>query len=358
MGAFTSRIPISPISINNGSTAFPTASSVPAVDPRSSYNPGATGTGYTSTSGSDTVASTPNIFSANLPASTYNPSSTGTGYTATTGSPNTTQSTGSTVLANGTPSSAPATPTFNSSSTYVPSGSTTNPGTTTASLDSYLQSAMRTYYNPTAQENGTASSDPTQALTQLANNYLQQNPGAGSQSDVQNLVSQYAGQYNNWASQYQSYLKGQGSNISLPALGQTPYTGGIDGNGNYVGNAPASAFTGTTIPNNLNSLGTTASTPQTNNTQSSTTTPQSQYSTVQTPLGYTQYQSTAPQTSNGGISLSSLLSALGYGQSSTGQSSTQNTSSNNSNSTDLALLLALLGSSGTSQQTFSNLGGG
>jgi len=121
----------------------------------------------------------------------------------------------------------PAVPTFSPTSTYVPSGSAQFPGSTTASLDSFLSCQARSFYNPTSQENGTAMGDPTEALTQLANNYVAENPGVGSQADIQNLVSKYAGQYNTWAQQYQDYMKAAGSSRVTPLQGQDLNTAGI-----------------------------------------------------------------------------------------------------------------------------------
>src|SRR5579862_1326623 len=116
----------------------------------------------------------------------------------------------------------PAVPTFSPTSIYVPSGSSQFPGSTTASLDSFLSCQARGFYNPTSQENGTAMGDPTEALTQLADNYVAENPGAGSQADIQNLVSKYAGQYNTWAQQYQDYMQAAGSSRVTPLQGQGP----------------------------------------------------------------------------------------------------------------------------------------
>jgi hypothetical protein len=114
----------------------------------------------------------------------------------------------------------PAFPAFSPTSIYVPSSSPKFPGATTASLDSFLSCQARGFYNETSQENGTAMGDPTAALTELANNYVAQNPGVGSQADIQSLVSKYAGQYNTWAQQYQSYMKAAGSSRVTPLQGQ------------------------------------------------------------------------------------------------------------------------------------------
>lgn len=116
----------------------------------------------------------------------------------------------------------PAVPIFSQTSSYVPSSSSQFPGSTTASLDSFLSCQARSLYNQTAQENGTAMGDPTEALTQLADDYLAENPGVGSQADVQNLVSKYAGQYNTWAQQYQDYMQVAGSSRVTPLQGQAP----------------------------------------------------------------------------------------------------------------------------------------
>ncbi len=121
----------------------------------------------------------------------------------------------------------PAVPTFSPTSSYVPSGSSQFPGSTTASLDSFLSCQARGFYNPTSQENGTAMGDPTEALTQLANDYVAENPGVGSQADIQNLVSKYAGQYNTWAQQYQNYMQVAGSSRVTPLQGLAPSTGQI-----------------------------------------------------------------------------------------------------------------------------------
>ncbi len=121
----------------------------------------------------------------------------------------------------------PAVPTFSPTSTYVPSGSSQFLGSTTASLDSFLSCQARGFYNPTSQENGTAMGDPTEALTQLANSYVAENPGVASQADIQSLVSKYAGQYNTWAQQYQNYMRVAGSSRVTPLQGQGPSTAEI-----------------------------------------------------------------------------------------------------------------------------------
>jgi len=218
---------------------------------------------------------------------------------------------------------APAVPTFAPTS-YVQTTSPQYGGTSTQpTLDSYLASSVNSLYNPSSIENGTAIGDPTNMLTSLANNYLALNPGTGNQADIQNLVNQYAQQYNTWAGQYQQYLKNEGGNISLPA--GSPYAQA----GSAAANTPAPANPYAAPPNTANNTQI-----NTNNTNSnsalqaliqqylgSSTTPQS--STVTTPLGYTQYQNSTPQTTQSSTdAMTQLILQYLMGQSQAGGSQT------------------------------------
>ena len=169
------------------------------------------------------VVTVKNPDNASAPAAATSPSA--DGLTSAPASARGTAGSHATSAANTTSLSAlPAVPTFSQTSSYVPSSSPQFPGSTTASLDSFLSCQARGFYNPTSQENGTAMGDPTAALTELANNYVAQNPGVGSQADIQSLVQKYAGQYNTWAQQYQNYMKDAGSSRVTPLQGQGPNT--------------------------------------------------------------------------------------------------------------------------------------
>lgn len=243
------------------------------------------------------------------------------------------------------PNAPPVTPTFapttytQSSVNGFPSGYTSS----TPTLSSYLQNQVATLFNPSSIENGSASPDPTQYLTSLANNYLQLNPNAGSQADISQLVNQYAGMYNTWRNQYNQYLQANSGNIALPA--GSPYAAPGSAAANTPGpvnayatpSGGASPYTPYTTPapvisnttgstNNLSISqildqlmgGTGAGTAG----QASTSVPAS--NVVTTPLGYTQYQpNTSTQSSQtSSDQLTQLILSLLMGQSGTTPSQT------------------------------------
>ena len=217
---------------------------------------------------------------------------------------------------------APAVPTFAPTS-YVQTTSPQYGGTSTQpTLDSYLASSVNSLYNPSSIENGTALGDPTQMLTSLANNYLTLNQGTGNQADIQNLVNQYAQQYNSWAAQYKQYLQNEGGNISLPAGSPFAQPGSAAANTPAPANpyvAPPNTANNTQINNNTNSNSALQALIQ--QYLGNSVTPQS--STVQTPLGYTQYQNSVPQTTqNGADAMTQLILQYLMGQSQAGGSQT------------------------------------
>ena len=232
-------------------------------------------------------------------------------------------------VAGGTPLQQPQVPTF-APSTYTQSTSPYYAGSTTqATLDSYLRNSVQSLFNPSAIENGTAMSDPTQMLTSLANNYLKLNPGAGNPADIANLVSQYAKQYTDWYNQSQQWYKQNAGSVALP--GGSPFATP----GSAAANTPATPSPYPYGTNGVSPTGQISNTPTSNTGNSQNISQllqqllgsqvqQQQYHTVRTPLGYTQYQANVPQTSQNGLDpMTQLVLSMLMGQGG-GQGGSQN----------------------------------
>lgn len=345
------RSPAGLFNTNTAVTPIPVQSGSPSLTP-TAPTPATTSTVRGGAAIFNGAPDPPNGGVVNPPINTSTPTTTpvrGTQIFTPTGT-NSTASTGTTSTPSSGSVSAPVTPTF-APTTYTQSSVSGFPNgytSSTPTLDSYLRAQISSLFNPSTIENGTASPDPSQYLTSLANNYLQLNPGAGSQGDISQLVNQYAGMYNTWANQYKQYLQANSGNIALPA--GSPYA------------APGSAAANTPGPVNA-------------------------YAAPSgSPSPYTPYTTPAPvitntNGTNGNLSNSQILDQLmgGSGAGTAGQVSTSvpasnvvttplgytqyqpntNTQSSQTSSTQLTQLILslLMGQSGTtpSQTTFSQL---
>lgn len=328
MGAFVNRYPVSPstrggdLSALGGTTFTPAPPASPTAD-ASSLNSSPKWSSplaglYSPAPASSPTASPTSINSSPSWTSPLTPTGT------TTYSSNQSVATPPTTAQ---PPNLPQVPNF-APSTYIQTASPYYGGVSTQpDLDSYLRASVRSLYNPSAIENGTASGDPTQMLTSLAQNYLTLNPGAGSTADIQNLVNQYASQYNSWAQQYRDYLKGNAGNIALPA--GSPFA--APGSPAATTPAPANPYVAPTTapspatPANTNTAGTNNQAANSNYLNqllqqyvNSFTNPG--YHTVKTPLGYTQYQANVPQGSSSLDPMTQLILSMLLGQNNQGGS--------------------------------------